>query len=91
MVYLASIISVSLIGLTGLASAHPGHDVKAEAAERAAFLQNAPIHSRSLSQCASQLKARGHERRSVARRETAVKHLRRRRGIDSGMSLSQGR
>lgn len=91
MVYLASIISVSLIGLTGFVSAHPGHDVKAEAAERAAFLQNAPIHSRSLSQCASKLKARGHERRSVARRETAVKHLRRRRGIDSGMSLSQGR
>ncbi|KAJ6092405.1 hypothetical protein N7467_004374 [Penicillium canescens] len=83
MVYLASIISVGLIGLTGLVSAHPGHDVKAEAAERAAFLQNAPIHSRSLSQCASQLKARGHERRSVARREMAVKHLRRRRGIDS--------
>jgi hypothetical protein len=90
MVYLASIISVGLIGLTGLVTAHPGHDVKAEAAERAAFLQSAPIHSRSLSQCASKLKDRGHERRSVARRETAVKHLRRRRGIDSGMSLSQG-
>jgi hypothetical protein len=29
-------------------SAHPGHDVKAEAAERAAFLKNAPVHSRSL-------------------------------------------
>jgi hypothetical protein len=46
--YLASIISVGLFGLTGLVSAHPGNDVKAEAAKRAAFLQNAPIHSHSL-------------------------------------------
>ncbi|KAJ5302380.1 hypothetical protein PENANT_c008G10717 [Penicillium antarcticum] len=91
MVHLASIISVGLISLTGLVSAHPGHDIKAEAAERATFLQNAPIHARSLSQCASRLKARGHERRNVARREMAVKHLRRRRGIDHAGSYLKAR
>src|SRR3954449_3663208 len=81
MVYLASVISVGLIGLTGLVSAHPGHDVKAEAAERAAFLKNAPIHQRSLAQCASKLKARGHENANVLRRANRVKAIRQKRGL----------
>ena len=85
MVYLASAIAVGLVGLAGLVSAHPGHDVKAEAAERAAFLKRAPIQSRSLAQCASKLKARGHENRSVARRQHAVKNLRASRGLESSM------
>lgn len=84
MVQLASTLAVGLLGLTSVVSAHPGHDHKAEAAERALFMRNAPVHSRSLSQCASQLKARGHENKNVARRSAAVKNLRRRRGLKSG-------
>ncbi|KAJ5757324.1 uncharacterized protein N7511_006018 [Penicillium nucicola] len=91
MLHLSSIVYLGLVGLTIFVSAHPGHDIKAEAAERAAFLQNAPIHARSLAQCASKLKARGHERRSVVRREMAVKHLRRRRGIDYAGSFIKAR
>ena len=85
MVQLSSVLAVGLLGLTSVVSAHPGHDHKAEAAERAAFLKRAPLQSRSLSQCAPKLKARGTERRNVGRREQAVKQLRRRRGIKTGM------
>ncbi|KAJ5560235.1 hypothetical protein N7513_002634 [Penicillium frequentans] len=81
MVQLASALTVGLVGLAGLVSAHPGHNVKAEAAERAAFLKSSSIQTRSLSQCASKLKARGLESKNVARREHAVKHIRRRRGL----------
>lgn len=83
MVRLASAVAAGLFGLATVVAGHPGHDVKAEAAERAAFLRNAPIHARSLDQCAAKLKARGHEGRSVARRETAVKKLRQRRGLQT--------
>jgi hypothetical protein len=85
MVHLASAVVVGLVGLAGLVSAHPGHDVKAEAAERAAFIKRAPVQSRSLAHCASKLKARGHESRSIARRQHAVKNLRASRGLESSM------
>lgn len=83
MVQLNSLFAVGLLGLASVVSAHPGHDVKAEAAERASFLKKAPLHSRSLSQCASKLKVRGLESKNVARRAHAVRQLRRRRGIDT--------
>ncbi|KAJ5709720.1 hypothetical protein N7493_010011 [Penicillium malachiteum] len=81
MVQLTSALALGLIGLASVASAHPGHDVKAEAAERSAFLKSSNLQSRSLAQCASKLKARGLENRNVARRELAVKQIRRRRGL----------
>lgn len=74
-----------LIGLAGLGFAHPGHDVKAEAAERAAFLKRTPIESRSLGHCAENLKARGYEAKNVARRHQTVEQLRRKRGIEASM------
>ncbi|KAJ5663236.1 hypothetical protein N7507_003967 [Penicillium longicatenatum] len=83
MVQLTSALTVGLVGLAGLVSAHPGHDVRAEAAERAAFLKSSSIQTRSLSQCAAKLKARGLESKNVARREHAVKHIRRRRGLNN--------
>lgn len=86
MVHFASVLAIGLAGLTSIVSAHPGHDVKAEAAERAAFLQKAPLQSRSLAHCASKLKARGHESRNVARRHAAVQNIRQRRGLQSSMS-----
>lgn len=81
----AATLFAGLVGLAGIVSAHPGHDVKAEAAERAAFLKNAPVHARGLSQCADKLKARGHEKTNVARRQKAVDSLRRKRGLGSRM------
>lgn len=88
MVQLVSALTVGLVGLVGLVSAHPGHNVRAEAAERAAFLKSSRIQTRSLSQCASKLKARGLESKNVARREHAVKHIRRRRGLKNGTSFT---
>lgn len=85
MVQLASTLVAGLAGLASVVSAHPGHDVKAEAAERAAFLKNAPLRSRSLDQCATKLRARGQEQRNIARREHAVKNLRRSMGLESRM------
>lgn len=84
MVHLASAVTAGLIGLASIAAAHPGHDHQAEAAERRHFMRNAPIQSRSLSQCASKLKARGIEAKNVARRQNAVKQIRRRRGLSTG-------
>ncbi|CAI7645792.1 unnamed protein product [Penicillium glandicola] len=91
MVHLASLVAIGLTGLTGIVAAHPGHDVRAEAAERAAFLQSAPIHSRSLAKCASTLKVRGHQSRNIARRHTAVKNIRRRRGLQPTNHLLKAR
>ncbi|KAI9933921.1 hypothetical protein ASPWEDRAFT_168195 [Aspergillus wentii DTO 134E9] len=81
MVRLASSLLAGVVGLASMASAHPGHNVKAEAAERAAALNN--LHSRSLSGCATNLRARGHEQGNVARRNRAVQNLRRKRGLET--------
>ncbi|RAK96858.1 intradiol ring-cleavage dioxygenase [Aspergillus ibericus CBS 121593] len=87
MVQLTTLLT-GLAGLTTVVSAHPGHDIKAEAAERAAFLKRAP---RSLSDCSAKLKARGLERQNVARREQAVNDLRRKRGLQTHAPLLKAR
>lgn len=86
MVRFVATLLTTLVGLAAVAAGHPGHDVKAEAAERAAFLQHAPAHSRSLSHCSAKLKARGNEGQNVARREATVQQLRRRRSLKSGIA-----
>ncbi|CAI7565517.1 unnamed protein product [Penicillium viridicatum] len=91
MVHLASVVAIGLTALTGIVSAHPGHDVKAEAAERAEFLKSAPVHSRSLAQCSSRLQRRGQQNRNVARRHMAVKNLRRRLGLQPTSHLLKAR
>ncbi|CAP86696.1 hypothetical protein E8E15_009951 [Penicillium rubens] len=91
MVHLSAVVAIGLTALTGIVSAHPGHDVKAEAAERAAFLKNAPVHSRSLAQCASRLQRRGQQSRNVARRHMAVKTIRRRLGLQPTNHLLKAR
>lgn len=85
MVQLTTLIT-GLAGLASVVSAHPGHDHKAEAAERAAFLKRAP---RSLSDCSAKLKARGLEKQNIARREQAVNDLRRKRGLQTRMLPSR--
>ncbi|KAE8318470.1 Intradiol ring-cleavage dioxygenase [Aspergillus transmontanensis] len=91
MVQLASTLTIGLASIAGIVSAHPGHNVEAEAAERANFLQKAPIQSRSLAHCATSLKARGVENLNVARRENAVQLLRRERGLDTGARYLKAR
>ncbi|KAJ5720350.1 uncharacterized protein N7483_008284 [Penicillium malachiteum] len=91
MVQFTSALALGLMGLVSVASAHPGHDVKAEAAERSAFLKDSNLQSRSLAQCASMLKARGLESRNVARRELAVKQIRNRRGINDSRRFLKAR
>ncbi|KAJ4301486.1 hypothetical protein N0V90_003578 [Kalmusia sp. IMI 367209] len=66
--------------LPALVTAHPGHNVKAEASERAASM--AQMQHRSLSHCAEKLKNRGIEQRSIARRSAAVEKLRKKRSLE---------
>lgn len=61
--------------------AHPGHDVRTEAAERAA--SKAQMQHRSLAHCAEKLKERGVEARSIARRQAAVNKLRQKRDLEA--------
>ncbi|KAL3457095.1 Intradiol ring-cleavage dioxygenase [Aspergillus heterothallicus] len=68
------------LGLAAVASAHPGHDVKAEAAERATALKS--IRARGVEQCSTKLTARGIEANNIARREQTLKKLRKARGLD---------
>lgn len=46
---------------------HPGHDVREEALARRTYLENAKLID--LNHCSAQLRARGHEKRSVLRRQ----------------------
>ncbi|RAK75285.1 intradiol ring-cleavage dioxygenase [Aspergillus fijiensis CBS 313.89] len=91
MVRVTATVIAGLAGLAGMTSAHPGHDVRAEAAERAAFLKRAPMHARGLSQCASKLKARGHESSNIARRQATLDSLRRRKGLSTRAPLLKAR
>ncbi|KAF2144677.1 uncharacterized protein K452DRAFT_325182 [Aplosporella prunicola CBS 121167] len=56
--------------------AHPGHDHKAEAMERAAYFSKA--ERRSLEHCSEKLKARGTEEKMIARRHAMHQQLRKR-------------
>lgn len=66
-------------------SAHPGHDVEQEIAERSAFFQGG---RRDLSHCAARLKQRGIEKRAIQRRSAAVRSLRRDVALKSRCSPS---
>lgn len=59
------------------AYAHPGHDVKAEAAERALYRNS--VEYRSLASCSGEIKARDHL--MVKRRMEQVSQLRQKRGL----------
>ncbi|KAK0726572.1 Intradiol ring-cleavage dioxygenase [Apiosordaria backusii] len=65
--------------LAGLVSAHPGHDVAQEAAERREFLAKAK--RTDLSHCAEKLRARGIEAKNIARRKAQVEAARWKRNI----------
>lgn len=67
-----------LSGLTLLSSsavlAHPGHDVNKEIAARQEYLSS--VKRTNLAHCAETLKARGVERRNVARRQAKLEDAR---------------
>ncbi|KKK22439.1 hypothetical protein ARAM_007239 [Aspergillus rambellii] len=86
MVHLATTLITAVVGVASLVSAHPGHNVKAEAAERAAALKS--IHARGVSQCSSALQARGLEKSNIARRERTLQQLRQKRGLDARAPLT---
>jgi hypothetical protein len=76
-----------LIAATLLASnviAHPGHDIRAEMAERAAFMQTS---KRDLSHCAAKMKARGMDKRTISRRAAVAEDARKNRSIAAGKSF----
>ncbi|KAL4734796.1 Intradiol ring-cleavage dioxygenase [Aspergillus similis] len=81
------LVGLGLAGLASIAAAHPGHDVEAEAAKRAAFLNSVPVQGRSLAHCAAKLKARGIAGSNAVRRESAVQQLRKRAGNTDGRYL----
>jgi hypothetical protein len=66
-------------------AAHPGHDMHAEMAERAAFTK---YSKRDLSHCAAKLKARGLEQRAIARRAATAMQARQMRNIPAGSSFT---
>lgn len=70
----ASTIVSGLTLLAGSVIAHPGHDVAHEAQERREFLSS--VKRTDLSHCATKLKARGVDKRNVARRTAQVNKAR---------------
>ncbi|KAK8145831.1 hypothetical protein G3M48_003951 [Beauveria asiatica] len=74
---------------SGIANAHPGHDLSEEIAERHLFLRS--VRRATLAHCADKLKARGVEAANIARRSAAVEKKRAARGIkrrDANSDLS---
>ncbi|KAJ4303689.1 hypothetical protein N0V90_002590 [Kalmusia sp. IMI 367209] len=70
---------VSGLTLLSTSFAHPGHDLTQEIAERREFLSS--VKRTDLSHCAPKLKARGVNRRNVARRTAALEKARAKRGL----------
>lgn len=66
----------ALTSIVAVAVAHPGHDLSAEIAERAAFKQNSK--RTTLSHCSEKLAARGVEKRNVARRSQGFNRMNKR-------------
>ncbi|KAL5358327.1 Intradiol ring-cleavage dioxygenase [Aspergillus floccosus] len=91
MVQFASALIIGLFSPSSIVWAHPGHDVEAEAAKRAAFLSSLPVESRSLTACSPKLKARGIENINVVRRGSTVQQLRRDMGLDTGSRYLKAR
>ena len=67
-------------------SAHPGHDLSAELAEREAALSQ--FAYRDLSHCADKIRERGLEARSVARRNALVEQLQKKAKLKGGLPSS---
>ena len=71
-------ISLLATALSGLVLAHPGHNVKEEAAERAVFLDRS---TNLYAKCGKKLEIRGVEKKAAARREALAQKLRAKRSL----------
>lgn len=71
--FTTSVVS-GLVLLAGSAVAHPGHDITQEIKERRDFLST--VKRTNLGHCASKLKARGVDKRNVARRVALLEKAR---------------
>ncbi|CEJ58307.1 Putative Protocatechuate 3,4-dioxygenase beta subunit [Penicillium brasilianum] len=91
MVRICYALIVGLAGLLSFVSAHPGDTVKTEAATRAAYLRNIPVRLRSLTHCTEEFRKRGIDDTNFARREAAVRQLRKQRGLDTGAGYLKAR
>ncbi|KAJ4290890.1 hypothetical protein N0V90_010086 [Kalmusia sp. IMI 367209] len=76
MVYFTALVTVALAALPVLG--HPGHDVEAEAAERAAYRRSPEYQT--LAHCADEIKARDHK--LIQRRIQQVQELQQKRGLE---------
>ncbi|KAF4983415.1 hypothetical protein FZEAL_1144 [Fusarium zealandicum] len=77
--HLSKSLVACLLAFSGAVSAHPGHDIRKEAAERREFLKSAKRSS--LAHCADKLKARGVEARNIARRSAQISKARQKRSL----------
>jgi hypothetical protein len=79
---IAMIFPSSLLALGFLAApavlAHPGHDIREEAAERREFLKRSPKNFRS---CIPELERRGHQAAALERRQQMAHEARVKRGL----------
>lgn len=73
-----SLLTFGLIAVNG-ALAHPGHDIKAEAAERAQWIQ--ARNPKSVRSCANNLRRRGHLESAIARRQEMANKVRAKRNL----------
>ncbi|OJJ38293.1 hypothetical protein ASPWEDRAFT_24240 [Aspergillus wentii DTO 134E9] len=77
--------TATLTGVVALCSsvaiAHPGHDVRMEAAAHSDFIRKLGLTSRGMGHCSEKLQNRGLEARSIQRRQAAVHHIQSRRSI----------
>lgn len=69
----------AVLAAAAAVSAHPGHDISEELAEREAALSQ--FAYRDLSHCADKIRERGLEARSVARRNALVEKLQRKANL----------
>ncbi|KAK3396225.1 Intradiol ring-cleavage dioxygenase [Sordaria brevicollis] len=69
-------------------SAHPGHDVRAEHAERQAILDL--VGRSDYGRCTEKFKARGVEARAVARREELAKKMKKKRNLETRSIYARG-
>lgn len=76
---LSPFLALAALALIGV-SAHPGHDIAEEAAERAEFFKLKP---RTIRDCASHLDRRGVTLRGIQRRQNLASALRAERGLTS--------
>ncbi|RDW66534.1 hypothetical protein BP6252_10169 [Coleophoma cylindrospora] len=78
----------TILSISSLVAAHPGHDHSKEIEARAAFMKTS---KRDLSHCVAKRQARGVESRAVARRAATAKAARSKRGLDANAPFLKAR